>query len=266
MDRFDGVGGITAAVATALVLTAACGAADVFHMPAGRTSLELVVVSAPGNPPDVNDRGAVAYPYQIGRYEVTTGQWVEFLNAKAKSDRDGGLWNNDMDTVLSGPGIRCDIRREGEPGGFVHTVAGERANRPVTHVSFLDACRFCNWLHNGQGDGDTETGAYTLAGYNGTDGRRICRNPDARYFVPSDDEWYKAAYYDPGNGTGGMYWRYPVRSDEPPDWDRESPHGANVYRDGLYDADAFFTDVGHFHAAVGPWKTCLLYTSDAADE
>ena len=256
MDRFDGLGGITAAVATALVLTAACRAADVFQMPGGRTSLELVDVDEPGNPPDTNGRGAVAYPFRIGRYEVTTGQWVEFLNAKARADRDGGLWNNDMDTTRSGPGIRCDIRREGETGGFVHTVADDLANRPVTHVSFLDACRFCNWLHNGQGEGDTETGAYTLAGYNGTDGRRIRRNPDARYFVPTDDEWYKAAYYDPRRGPpGGGYWRYPVRSDMPPTWDRESPQGANVHRDGLYDPVGFFTDVGHFRAAGGPWGT-----------
>jgi hypothetical protein len=42
-------------------------------------------------------------------------------------------------------------------------------NRPVLHASFLDACRFCNWLHNGQGDGDIESGAYTPNGYTGTD-------------------------------------------------------------------------------------------------
>jgi hypothetical protein len=31
---------------------------------------------------------------------------VEFLNANAKADRDGGLWNNDMDSKPSGEGVR----------------------------------------------------------------------------------------------------------------------------------------------------------------
>ncbi|MBM4094100.1 MAG: formylglycine-generating enzyme family protein, partial [Planctomycetes bacterium] len=132
--------------------------ADVFQMPAGLKSLETVVVGDPGNPPDDTGFGAVAYPYRIGKYEVTAAQYVEFLNAKAKSDPDGNLWNNDMDTTHSGPGPRCDIRREGDLGSYTYRVAPELANRPVNFVSFWDACRFCNWLHNGQGNGDTEEG------------------------------------------------------------------------------------------------------------
>ena len=121
---------------------------DLFEMPEGRMSLELVTVEQPGNRPDESGRGDVPYVYRIGKYEVTTAQWVEFLNAKGKADRDGGLWNNDMDSALSGPGVRCEIRRDGEAGQYRYSVAPELSNRPVTCVSFLDACRFCNWLHN----------------------------------------------------------------------------------------------------------------------
>ena len=61
-------------------------------------------------------------------------------------------------------------------------------NWPVSHVSFWDACRFWNWLHNGQGDGDTKTDAYTLNGYTGTDGRRVLeRDPGVKWFVPTDN-------------------------------------------------------------------------------
>ena len=94
-------------------------------------------------------------------------------------------------------------------------------------MSFWDACRFCNWLHNGQGDGDTEDGAYTLKGYRGTDGRKVKRNPGAKWFIPNEDEWYKAAYYDPQKPGGPGYWDYPTRSDTKPDRDFAGPNAAN---------------------------------------
>lgn len=229
--------------------------ADVFRMPEGLRSLDLVEVGNPGNAADTNGFGAVGYTFRIGRHEITTAQYVEFLNAKAQADPDGGLWNNDMDKTRSGEGARCEIRRSGEPGRFVHSVASDYANRPVSHVSFLDACRFCNWLHNGQGEGDTETGAYTLKGYSGTDGRRIRRNPEARFFVPTEDEWYKAAYFDPTKPGGPGYWRYPTRSDSKPGRDPASPNAANWFSGNLLDPVRFYSEVGSFPNAVGPWGT-----------
>jgi hypothetical protein len=229
--------------------------ADVFQMPSGLRSLEFVEVGDPGNPPDQNGRGAVAYRFRIGKYEVTAAQWVEFLNAKGKSEPDGGLWSNDMDKSRSGEGVRCEIRCSGEAGSYVFTVAPEYANRPVTCISFLDACRFCNWLHNGQGDGDVENGAYALDGYAGTDGRRIRRNPGARFFVPGDDEWYKAAYYDPRKPGGAGYWKYPTRSDEKPGRDGDSPNAANWFAGGFLDPIRFFTEVGAFPRSLSPYGT-----------
>ena len=243
-----------ATLATFVGLSAA-NAADVFDMPPGQHSLELVDVDHPGNSADDTGYGAVAYPYRIGKYEVTAAQYVEFLTAKAKADRDGGLWNNDMDSTRSGAGVRCEICRDGEPGDYSFSVPPELANRPVTHVSFLDACRFCNWLHNGQGSGDTEDGAYTLAGYSGTDGRRVHRNVNARWFVPTEDEWYKAAYYDPHKPEGPGYWDYPIRSDEKPDRDFASPRGVNYFLDGYLEPERFFTEVGSFPQACSAYGT-----------
>jgi hypothetical protein len=86
----------------------------------------------------------------------------------------------------------------------------------VTLVSWFDAARFANWLQNGQptggqGAGTTETGAYTLSG--ATSGVFV-RNPDATFGLPSENEWYKAAYYDASlNAGAGGYWLYPTRSD-----------------------------------------------------
>jgi hypothetical protein len=91
---------------------------------------------------------------------------------------------------------------------YEYTVASSHVNRPVNLVSYWDACRFANWLHNGQptgaqGPGTTETGAYTLNGYNGVDGRTIQRNADWKWAITSEDEWYKAAYHKNATGYPG---------------------------------------------------------------
>lgn len=228
---------------------------DVFAMPDGHKSLELLLVGDEGNRADTNGYGSVGYRYRISKYEITTAQWVAFLNHKGKSENDGGLWSNDMDKELSGEGPRCEIKRSGQPGSFQYRVSEQYADRPVNHVSFLDACRFCNWLHNGQGDGDTETGAYTLHGYWGTDGRRIRRNPGARYFVPTEDEWYKAAYFDPAKPGGAGYWKYPTRSDEKPNRDPQSSNAANFFLDEFLDPECYFLKIGTFAKAVSPYGT-----------
>ena len=223
--------------------------ADVFHMPDGLKSLETVVVGEPGNAADDTGYGAVSYPFKIGRFEVTTAQYVEFLNAVATVDDLYELRNNDTED----PGA-CGVRRIGGKGNYKYEVSLEFANRPVAHVSFWDACRFANWLHNGQGHADTETGAYTLNGFKGADGRRIVRNPNARWFVPSEDEWYKAAYFDPAKAGGPGYWDYPTRSDSRGDRDLTGRHGNNSYNGSFLEPKYFTTEVGTFrnsHNAYG---------------
>ena len=106
----------------------------------------------------------------------------------------------------------------GNPNGSKYSVISGRANHPVNYVTWYDAIRFANWLNNGQGSGDTETGAYTLL-----DGRRharafqrhssITRNAGATVFLPSENEWYKAAYYNPGTSS---YFQYPTSSNTAP--------------------------------------------------
>jgi hypothetical protein len=120
------------------------------------------------------------------------------------------------------------IVRSGEPGSYTYAVkpavpdvgpggtSYAYGNKPVNYISFYDALRFANWMHNGQGSGTTETGAYTLLGNSPipTNANSITRNPGATWFLPSENEWYKAAYY---NGATGSYFDYPTASDTPPD-------------------------------------------------
>jgi len=156
--------------------------------------MEMVPVGNPGNAADNTGYGSVDQAYAIGKYEVTAGQYTEFLNAVAANDDPHGLYNELMWSRTGG----CKIERTGVAGSYRYFVAPDRANRPVNYLSFWDAVRFTNWLHNGQGNGNTETGAYTLT-QAGIDANTVSRNPDARVWIPSEDQWYKAAYYDSNN-------------------------------------------------------------------
>jgi len=153
-------------------------------------TFDWVTVGDPGNACDPvgsgNCFGAVGYTYRIATHEVTNAQYAAFLNAKAGSD-PLALFNTDMAT-LGG------ITRSGTPGSYTYSAVPGRENMPVNNVSFFDALRFANWLHNGQGDGNTETGAYTLLGGTPTPSNPMVeRNATARFFLPTDPEWYKAA-------------------------------------------------------------------------
>ncbi len=98
---------------------------------------------------------------------------------------------------------------------YTYAVQSNMGDKPVNAVSSFDAARVCNWLHNGAtGTSSTETGAYTLVGGQ-TSGTFPQPNPGARYTLPTENQWYKAAYYK-GGGTSAGYWNYATRSDTIP--------------------------------------------------
>jgi formylglycine-generating enzyme required for sulfatase activity len=155
--------------------------------------IDWVTVGNAGNAADTTGYGAVGYEYQIGKYEVTNAQYAEFLNAKAATD-NYSLYNTSM--ASSG------ITRGGSSGSYTYSVSSGFENKPVVYVSWYDAARFSNWLSNGQGNGDTETGSYSL---NGLSSGLILPIVDAKIRLPSEDEWYKAAYYNGANSTYSLY-------------------------------------------------------------
>ena len=209
----------TKPVLSTSILAMLCTAAT-----ASALTMETVTVGNPGNPNDSTGYGGVATTYAIGKYEVTLNQYTEFLNAVADTDAYG-LYNASMGTDLNSRGIT----RTGSPGSYTYSVIGD-GNRPVTYVGWYDAARFSNWLSNGQPTGlqtvgTTETGSYTLTGNTGL----ISYNGTGLYRLPSESEWYKAAYYQPaaaGGDTDG-YWLYPTGSNAIPNSRNGSVSDAN---------------------------------------
>ena len=178
--------------------------------------MRFVAVDHPGNAADVTGYGAVTGLFQIGRYEVTNEEYAEFLNAVASND------TFNLFHVLMGSDPRGGIRRRGSAGSYAYSPRSYMRDKPVNFISFYDALRFANWMHNGRPSGvqdgsTTEDGAYTFAGASAVGPR----NAGALFWLPSEDEWYKAAYYDPddpGADGGGSpdYWLYPSMSDSAP--------------------------------------------------
>lgn len=174
-------------------------------------TIDLMTVGNPNNAADVSSFGSVDYTYQIGKYEVTNAQYTEFLNAV---DINGTnlyvLYNSNM-----GSGYGGITFTSGKSSGSKYAVISGRGDMAVNWVSFWDACRFTNWLSNGQGNVDTENGSYTLTA-DGINNNTITRNTNWTWAVASTNEWYKAAYYDPNRSGGAGYWLYPTCSNNAP--------------------------------------------------
>ncbi|MCP4594173.1 MAG: formylglycine-generating enzyme family protein [bacterium] len=226
--------------------------------------METVPVGNPGNAGELSGDGAggygpdaivgaVDYAYNMGKYEVTAGQYTEFLNAVAQTDTYG-LYSDSMWSQSAG----CKIQRTGLSGSYSYSVDPDGAARPVNKVSWYDALRFANWMHNGQGSGDTEDGAYDMSL-----GSSVVRKPGALVFLPSEDEWYKAAYYDPDKADGAGYWDYPTSSDSMPG--RDMTEAANPGNNANYwswpiipypiDSPYFTTVAGEFQLSDSPYGT-----------
>jgi formylglycine-generating enzyme required for sulfatase activity len=248
---------MAAIVAAALVLLAAGAVQAVV--------IDTVTVGNLGNVADTRyaspGYGAVAYTYNIGKYEVTAGQYKEFLNAVAKTDTYG-LYNTGMSNTILGSGIA----QSGFSGSYAYSVALDFVNRPVNYVSWGDAARFSNWLHNGQPTGaqglsTTEDGAYYLNGAtSNAQLLTVIRESDWKWAITSEDEWYKAAYHK-NDGVTGNYWDYPTSSNTAPGRDMADPlpgNNANYYTgSGAYPIDSgmYTTVAGEFENSDSSYGT-----------
>ena len=178
-------------------------------------------VGSPGNPGNSASNpaglGAVSDIFKMATTETTNQQYVDFLNTV---DPNGSNPNSIYNASMGSSAVGGITFNAGGGSGAKYTVksgtastGGSYATMPVSFVTWFSAARFANWLQNGQVSGTAamETGAYTLNG--ATSGNIVARNPGAQVFLPSVNEWYKAAFY---TGTGSTYTTWQTNSNSTP--------------------------------------------------
>jgi hypothetical protein len=238
------------------------------------SGIDFVTITAPGNAPWLGDggpadnrvygHGGVNYEYRIGRFEVTSAQWVEFFNAAY--DRPA----NDRIPHLIPPDFWGGIpTTPTHPEGQRWTTTPQTAMRPTGNIDWRMAAMYCNWLHNGKSLAREAflDGAYDVSTFGGsplgfTD--QLTHHPNARYWIPTNDEWMKAAFFDPSrpnsDGTTGGWWFYSNSSDTPYVY---GPPGvlvngqlatANaVWDPGEYSLNPFLVPLGAYTGVTSPW-------------
>ena len=186
--------------------------------------MDFVTIGNAGNPGDTRTEtylygnpivnpygcGAVGYEYKIGKYEVTNAQWSAFI-------------------TLS------DGAPTGNPSNAYDNIADlwTGANVPTNEVSWLEAAQFCNYLTSG----DKSQGAYLFSGNNtnpgdflGIDRGSALSAYGIAYVIPTEDEWYKAAYY-----SGSGYSTYANGTDVAPIAGVDTNYAQTSPYDGLWD-------------------------------
>ncbi len=182
-------------------------------------SLDWVTVGDASNEWDVNGYGSVTREFRIMKFEFTNAQYVTFLNAvDPQGTNPNDIWSTSMGSEARG-GISFV---SGNAAGGKYVVKANMGDKPVNYVSWFDAARVANWLHNGAqtygasvatAAAPQNTGAYSLS--TATSGRLPSKNAGAKFSIATENEWYKAAFYNV-RGSSRWYADYATRSSSAP--------------------------------------------------
>ena len=168
---------------------------------------------------------AVTTTFVSGAYQFDL-DFVDITGGTTADDTGYGAVANDYRMgVHEVSGAMIDAYNANSGGPAITRYAQFSASQPATEVSWNEAARFVNWLNVSTGHspaynydpgsilGNDNIALWSL-GDAGYDSSNPFRNSNAYYFLPSEDEWYRAAYYDP---AAGVYWDYATGSDSAPD-------------------------------------------------
>jgi hypothetical protein len=187
-----------------LVAGTACAASFAgtvtFGTGSNQFQMEFVTIGNAGNAGNAadttgapNPAGAVGYEYGLGKFEVSEDMITKY--------------NANFGTANS----------------LVITKDTRGTAKPATSVSWNEAARFVNWLNTSTGGvaaykfttlGVSDNIAlWTAADTLDYEATNPYRSKRATYVLPSYNEWYKAAYYNPTNST---YYNFANGSDTAP--------------------------------------------------
>jgi len=179
---------------------------------AGGVQATFVTIGDAGNDNDTTGAryGGVAYEYKISAQEVTIAEFA----ASGAGDGNEDYWNDDSTT------------------GSGRTVS---INAPASKISLYEAMKYCNWLTTG----DINSGYYSNSGGGVYVANALSHNTYAiangtTYFIPTQDEWYKAAFWtgsgysDYANGTSTT----PVKDGGTIGWNYDSANSSPNYARG----------------------------------
>ena len=153
-------------------------------------------------------RGSVSYAYRVSKLEITTQQWADFLNMALR--QGASLDQYDLKPNFWGA----------NKSGNQYVVTAPM--RPVLGLNWRAGAYYCNWLNNGKQEkwSSCLNGAYDTSTFGGIPGTpytdQLYHSPNAKFWIPTLDEYLKAAHYDPAKGGQGGWWDYTYRSDSPP--------------------------------------------------
>ncbi|MHC4562559.1 MAG: formylglycine-generating enzyme family protein [Planctomycetota bacterium] len=212
--------------------TVSAASADTFGTGANQFALDFVTISGDASSANGTAINQYApgdyrykafsdprYDYRIGTCEITNDQWDKF-----EAELGVPVTGDPADAYNQGPDFTG-------------------ANVPIGNVSWYEAAQFVNWLNTSTG----HQAAYKFTGTQGTstyaldiwgaaeadNGTNFFRHKDAFYFLPTEDEWVKAGYWNgtslqpyatkpgdtlhQGDGASGTGWNYDYPDGQP--WD-----------------------------------------------
>jgi formylglycine-generating enzyme required for sulfatase activity len=198
---------------------------------------------APAAPPPCLTVGGVGYTYGIGEFATTVSQYVTFLNTADPNGKNlHDLYNDDMSPTIWPKYGSVRYSAEAAAGAHYSVAYPEWANKPFNFGDFRRAIRFANSLTNGKVLSSTQSssGAFKYTAYtvrlspNTERGMYDLTNPattrtkSTGFVLPSNNEWVKAAYYDPHHGGTDSYWAYPTDPVNPPNVSKLNPSTGDV--------------------------------------
>jgi formylglycine-generating enzyme required for sulfatase activity len=175
-------------LAVGLIGSVSQSKADTFGTGDAQFRIDFTTIGNPGNAADTTGYGKVDYTYRIGTYEISQNQ-IDAARASGLQNVTAGPWSGDQ---------------------------------PAANMSWYESAAFVNWLNTSTGNqaaynltwsGSTWSMALWTVSDAGYDANNLYRNSLAKYFLLSENEFYKAAY---GKTDGSGYYLYPTASNSPP--------------------------------------------------